>query len=488
MTTMRPSTRATACLAALAATALLPSVAHAAPPSNDDFDTATEITALPFTTVQDTTEATAAADEPAACWRPSGGASVWYRFTATAHGFLRATFGTSDHASTFVAFTGERDALTAVPGSCGSRYDTAGRKTFAVAAGTTYHLLVSDNAAVGGTLHFGLESVPPAPNDRFADATPITAIPAVVTDGNLARAGAEPGEPVPACAQGATSSIWYRYTPTTTAPVSLWAGAASAAMVVYEGARLDELSEVRCTPPGPAVFTATAGRTYHIQIASDPDQAGVVDLHAALAPALRPTLIGGSERLTVLRDEYFGVYPGDVLNQPVAAGRIDFGDGTAVDLTAQEPGAVHRYAVDGDYRVQFTVTTLDGRTGSGTKAVQVRSHDVTTTALSAPATARLGQTRTISASVTNTRYDETVVVTLYKVVDGNSTEIGRATQWVPARAGRVAQFPFAHTFTDTGPATFRAVAEPQVQGGDDNPADNAAEATTTVRPRAAATS
>ncbi|ONI85448.1 hypothetical protein ALI22I_26945 [Saccharothrix sp. ALI-22-I] len=37
---------------------LLTGVAHAEPPSNDDFDNSTPITALPFTVQQDTSEAT----------------------------------------------------------------------------------------------------------------------------------------------------------------------------------------------------------------------------------------------------------------------------------------------------------------------------------------------------------------------------------------------------------------------------------------------
>lgn len=487
---MRLSIRAATCVAALATTALLPAVAHAAPPSNDDFDTATEITALPFTAVQDTSEATAAADEPSACWRPSGRASVWYRFTAAEDGFVRATFGTNDFASTFVAFTGERDALAAVPGSCGSRYETAGRKTFAVTANTTYHLRVSNAyEPAGGILYFGLESVAPAANDMFAAATPITAVPATVPDGDLTRAGAEPGEPVPSCAPRATSSVWYRYTPTVTASVSLETSSYTPAVAVREGERLDELSEVACAETGYAVFTATAGRTYHVQVASEPDQAGRFDLVAAQAPALRPDLYVSHNRLTVFHDGRFSVYPGDALNQPFAGGHIDFGDGTTVELSPQNREAAHRYTADGEYTVEFTVTTADGRGGSGTRTVVVRSHDITATTLSAPTAARVGQTKTVSASVTNTRYDETVTVTLYKVVDGAATAIGRATQWVPAGAGRVTQFPFAYTFTaaDTDSVTFRAVAA--VASGewepDDNPVDNTVETSTTVRPRAA---
>ena len=52
--------------------------ALAAPPANDDFNSATVIGALPFTTIQDTSEATAAADDPIDCYNNG---SVWYSFT-----------------------------------------------------------------------------------------------------------------------------------------------------------------------------------------------------------------------------------------------------------------------------------------------------------------------------------------------------------------------------------------------------------------------
>ena len=47
----------------------------------------------------------------------------------------------------------------------------------------------------------------------------------------------------------------------------------------------------------------------------------------------------------------------------------DLGDGTIA--TGCCP--THRYAADGDYSVQLTVTTLDGRTASTSQVVQVRT-------------------------------------------------------------------------------------------------------------------
>lgn len=55
---------AAAVTAAVALAALVPGVAQASPPVNDDFDQARAITALPFAADVDFTEATRAADDP----------------------------------------------------------------------------------------------------------------------------------------------------------------------------------------------------------------------------------------------------------------------------------------------------------------------------------------------------------------------------------------------------------------------------------------
>src|SRR5450432_1131834 len=55
-----------------------PALAQTAP-SNDDFNNATVVSALPFTDNIDTTGATAAADDPENCFQSN--ASVWYSFT-----------------------------------------------------------------------------------------------------------------------------------------------------------------------------------------------------------------------------------------------------------------------------------------------------------------------------------------------------------------------------------------------------------------------
>ena len=48
----------------------------------------------------------------------------------------------------------------------------------------------------------------------------------------------------------------------------------------------------------------------------------------------------------------------------------------------------HRYAADGDYLVEETVTTLDGRSASTSRTLQVRTRDVAITRFQAPVSTR----------------------------------------------------------------------------------------------------
>src|SRR4030095_7547226 len=98
----------------------------------------------------------------------------------------------------------------------------------------------------------------------------------------------------------------------------------------------------------------------------------------------------------------------------------DFGDGATSTVNC----ASHQYAADGDYTLQHTATTLDGRTASTSQVVHVRTHDVAITRISAPQSASAGQTRSITVSVSNRKYPETVRIELYKSVLGGFQFVG----------------------------------------------------------------
>jgi PKD repeat protein len=148
----------------------------------------------------------------------------------------------------------------------------------------------------------------------------------------------------------------------------------------------------------------------------------------------------------------------------------NLGDGT----TATGCCPSHRYTTDGDYTVRLTDSTPDGRVGSTTQVVHVRTRDVSIAKLTVPQSVSAGQTRSITVGVSDNRYPESVEVQLF----ANDALVGTLTQSVPVRAaGRTTAFGFTYTFTDAdaalGKVTFKAVAS-IVGGRDALPSDNTA--------------
>ncbi|ANZ35483.1 hypothetical protein BBK82_04690 [Lentzea guizhouensis] len=479
--------RLTATAVAVAAlTTFAPGVAHADAPANDDFDGATEITALPATTTVDTTGATKAADDPIICGYQSHH-TVWLRYTATATELVRLTNQDNSY-SFFAVFTGTRGALTPVPGACTSPWEST--KTFSVTAGTTYHLAVAEHYS-GYTSPVTLTTTPvrAAANDDRAAATPVT-LPSRI-EGDLTRATAEPGEVPPSCDTTATKSLWYRYQGTRTQWVNV-----SAYYNAISVHRASDLSEVDCFASGGnlngAVFATTAGETYLIRVARSPERVEPFWMDVVAASPLKPTALVNRHQPTVLDDLPFEILSGDRHGRVLTSGVIDFGDGTSRSFVAYDQ-IRHQYARDGVYTITVTGSTSDGRTGTGTSTVTIDTHDVSVAALSVPSSVRAGQTKPITVSVANTRQTENVRVTLYRVSEtgGYDEAVGVAVQRVVASPTGKVGFPFAYTYTTEdatlGKVTFRAVAALEAWDvREAKPDDNEARATTTsVRPAAA---
>lgn len=128
-------------------------------PTNDDFDAAEVIPALPFTDAISTTDATPAEDDPPNCF--GGGPTVWYEFTPTEDTRITAnTFG-SNYDTGLSVYTGTRGDLTEI--ACN---DDAGSLqsavTFDAAAGVTYFFMVGAfGGGPGGNLVFNVSVAPP---------------------------------------------------------------------------------------------------------------------------------------------------------------------------------------------------------------------------------------------------------------------------------------------------------------------------------------
>ena len=452
---------AAAVAAAMATVLALPGVAAADSPTNDELEAATAVTALPYTVDADTGEATRAGDDPVWCQYNAIGGTVWFDYTPAENLLLRATALDAANGVILSAYTGTRGDLVPVDGSCAVGSGAAATATFPVRAGTTYHLMVAGYFVPGGDLSLGLEAVAPAANDAFADAEPVTVLPAT-REIDLSVASTEYDEPAPAspCLPTVDRSVWYRYTASTTTTLHADTDGYGTAVTVYTGDSLPALQSVACASDGfstRALFRATVGTTYWFQVtgSEDVDQATFT---LSEAPPIQPYVYVSPDTPTIYELTQFGVESGE-FDTPVVSGELDFGDGTVVQLDGSG-GVAHHYTADGTYEVGLTATTADGRTGTSTRTVTVETHDVSVARLAVPAAARAGETAPVTVRVANTRYREQGVTAILYRSDGASwQQVGTLTLNVPK--DKTVKFPFAYTFTAAdavaGKVAFRTV-------------------------------
>ena len=300
--------------------------------------------------------------------------------------------------------------------------------------------------------------LPPPDNDNPAGAQAISSLPFEV-NANTIWATFDPTlEPVPySCAYdwNINRTIWYKYTHLSDAEQLLSARLSQndfeAVVAVYEGEPGPGSFPLTCRSyyywnDGRTSFMAEPGKTYYIQVGGLWGGGGA--LHFTLEPApdpvaqfnLYPGLPSMFDTVTFEDQSYDPAeyQPPSPLPGPstIQTESWDFGDGTSVTQDYRPPwdSTYHNYASDGDYTVQLEVTTYDGRSGSTSRVVPVKTHDVAITKFSVPQSGSPGQTRSIVIGVSNKRYDEFVEVTLYKSqAPGWTVFVGKSIQFVPVR-------------------------------------------------------
>jgi hypothetical protein len=133
-------------------------LATAAPPGNDSFASAAQISEpLPFNDSLDTTEATTETDEPAPCGNI--GATVWYVFTPTTDVALSAGTHQSDFDTVLAVHTGTSlNSLSLV--DCNNNFGALlqSHVAFHALAGETYWFQVGGNNGATGALTFTLSA------------------------------------------------------------------------------------------------------------------------------------------------------------------------------------------------------------------------------------------------------------------------------------------------------------------------------------------
>jgi chitodextrinase len=430
-----------------------------AQPANDDFVNAAVIPSLPFSASVDISQATIQPEEPIPCGVRQ---SVWYAITPAADAVLQAnTDGSGFPNTVLVIYRQDGSGF----GGLSVRDCTTfgGQLIFGVEAGQTYYLQGGSFFGDGSNLQVNLAVYPPPPNDDFANATVISALPYVDSSPvDLTAATAEPGEPVPSCIfLPSRKTIWYAFTPTQTGSLtaSQATGNFGAGTAAYTGSSLDTLTEVGCDSDALLTFQVNANTTYYFQLDGSQGTTGSLQFQLTETPPPVADFVFAPPDPSVFDDVQFTSISEDPGGNPATLS-WEFGDGATA---GDECCPTHRYAADGDYTAQITITTLDGRTATTSHVVQVRTHDVAIVRISVPKSAHVGQTIGITAHLRNTRYPETVEVALFKSIPGGFQQIDSLTQSVPVRPGnRTTPFAFTYTVTETdrsiGKVSFKAVA------------------------------
>ncbi|RKT55123.1 PKD domain-containing protein [Saccharothrix australiensis] len=452
-------------LAALLLGLAVPGVAHAAPPANDEFDLAAPIRALPFRTTLSTTEATRAEDDPYDC--AHAGHTLWFNYLPPVDALVEVSTLGSDHDTVVAAYSGKRGSLAHL----GCNDDFGGGQqsqlSFRVKAGEVYHFVVGA-PGTPGVLDLAVTEWREPANDDFADAEPISTLPHRM-EADASVATSEWGEPGSAC-EIWNQTVWYAYRPTETRPVTL-KQRSYAHMAVYTGTSLPDLKPLTCaTYDASTTFQAVAGQTYYVQLSPYYASHSKIEVDLVVAPSPAAAFEHDAPDPSLFDEITFRDASHDPGGTEIAALAWDFGDGA----TATGAEVRHRYAADGDYTARLTASTADGRAGTATKTIPVRTHDVGISGFAVPSSAVAGTSKPVTVTVANHRYDEAVRVTLYRSTPKGYVEVGSATQWLPKSAGRTS-FPFRYTFTPDdgalGKVAFKAVVALEA-GRDGYPSDN----------------
>jgi len=199
----------------------------------------------------------------------------------------------------------------------------------------------------------------------------------------------EAGEPTYTCGT-VTRSVWYAFTPTETMSVTARMSLSySSILTVFTGSSLANLNQVGCRSYyyDPLTFRTTAGQTYYLQLGNLYADGGLVRLSLDVAPPVQAGFSFWPSDPSIYEPVSFYDSSYDPGGSPIVTREWQFGDGT----TGTGCCPTHQYVADGDNTVRLTVTTSDGRTGSASRVVQVRTHDVACTRASRAASCWSGR-------------------------------------------------------------------------------------------------
>lgn len=258
------------------------------PPANDNFASAQVLSSQTEHVVQGTNVlATKQSGEPNHAG-DSGGASVWYSWTAPSSALMRVDACNSDFVSLISVYTGSAvNALTVVassPDDC--------LVTFNAVGGTTYKIAVdgfSDNGGqpVGiGDFRLQTHKLVPPPNDNFSNAQALSGS-AVRATGTNVDASIEAGEPAHFLGVGPYASVWYSWVAPASGQVTIDTCQSSfdTILAVYTGNAVNALTPIAnsddaCGVGSRVSLMASQGTTYRIAVDGFFEN-GAIDLRLA---------------------------------------------------------------------------------------------------------------------------------------------------------------------------------------------------------------
>jgi hypothetical protein len=180
-----------------------------APPSHDTIEGATVVTDLPFTDTVDISTATVGPeDEVGGCFFGAS-TTVWYRYTPAADVRVELTTAGSDFNTTLEVFTGDRTLVDCDYADAGLG---TSRLLLSLTAGQEYLIRAADYYEDTGTLVLSMSELAPPSHDTIEGATVVTDLPFTDTV-DISGATAGPEDEVGGCFGGASTTVWYRYSP-----------------------------------------------------------------------------------------------------------------------------------------------------------------------------------------------------------------------------------------------------------------------------------
>jgi PASTA domain len=295
-----------------------PGTALGAPPANDNFAAAAELTGVSDVAQGTNEEATKEPLEPT--HGNAGGASIWYRWTAPAGGRVVVSTCESDFDTLAGVYTGTAvGSLTQVAANdngCGQG-SLQSRLSFQATTGTTYHIAVDGFSGNTGFVDLMLD-IPPA-NDDFLAAQGLSGVIGSLDGTNLGATN-EPGEP-----QFGRRSVWFSWTAPSSgrATFETCGSEFDTWLSAFTGSAVDQLTAITanddhedCDLASRIDFVASAGTVYRIAVSGyDREEMGNYVLSWTLgapAPVQVPVVNGiarDGETLTATDGTWSGTGP-----------------------------------------------------------------------------------------------------------------------------------------------------------------------------------